>query len=344
MNQPSPFGFPGAGRPAPAFGAPAAAPAFGQQPPPAFGAPAQPQPPGFGQQPPPAAAPQRNFWVFVNGASVHMPEAQARQQAPTTPIMTEDQQGGWSTVAQLLGAPAAAPAQFQAPAPVQGSPFAPTAQSQPWNPAVNPAVAHHPGAPPGALQPQQSAYGAPANAAAAAPAGLFSGATNASASRSGTSMEEGDYIVRWCGAEYKQGQGNNVGKSWVIHDVEIVMSSHVPGDPVKGKCNQVGTHCSVFVTRNQSFDGNTKEIALALMPIDAQGQPRSDASFISEPELAQMLASPSPLEGVYCLIEARKKATRPTPQKPNGGEFTKISWWHCPAGADGMPNPAAVVR
>lgn len=157
-------------------------------------------------------------------------------------------------------------------------------------------------------------------------------------------MEEGDYIVRWCGAEYKPGAGNNLGKAWVIHDVEIIISSYLAGDPVRGKCNQVGTHCSVFVTRNQSFDGNTKEIALALMPRDAQGNQRTDASFISEQELGQMLLSPSPLEGTYCLIEARKKPTRATPQKPEGGEFTKISWWHCPTGQDGMPLTSGIVR
>jgi len=190
----------------------------------------------------------------------------------------------------------------------------------------------------------QSAYSAPGNAAAAIPEGLFSGASNASASRSGTSMEEGDYIVRYCGAEYKVGAGANVGKTWVIHDVEIVMSSFNAADPSRSKCNQIGSHCSIFVSRNQSFDSNSKEIALALMPVDPQGQPRTDASFISPQEIGQMLLNPSPLEGRYCLIEARKKPTRATQQKPNGGEFTKVSWWHCPTGPDGMPNHAAVVR
>lgn len=328
MNQPT-FGFPGNSAPRPApFGAP-----MGANPqPPAFGGAPAPQPQA------PVAAPQRSFWCFVNGASTLLPEAQARAQAPGTACMTEDQSSGWSTVGQLLPAQAppqqfAPPQQAQAPAPA--NPWAPTAATQPWNPAVNPAAAP---------AQHQSHFPAPANAAAAAPAGLFSGATNASASRSGTSMEEGDYIVRWCGAEFKQGAGNNLGKAWVIHDVEIVMSSYNPNDPNKSKCNQVGSHCSIFVTRNQSFDGNTKEIALALMPVDAQGQPRNDASFISEGELGQLIQPGSALEGRYCLLEARKKATRATAQKPEGGEFTKISWWHCPTGADGMPNAAGIVR
>ena len=372
MNQPFPSGFPSSfpgapGAPAaqfgqapapqqpafapqqPAFQQPAAAPYGAPAPGPQFGgAPAAPQPPAF-QAPAPQqpAAPRVAYWTIHNGAAVEVQEAQARTLPPTAPLCTQDlttgAYGQWATVGQLLGqaqqATPPAPQQpaFQAPPAQPG--FAPQQQQQaPYG--------QQPGfAPQQPQRPAGSAYPAPAGSVPAGiPQGLFSGAANATASRNGVSLEEGDYIARYLGAEFKQGQGTNINKAWVIHEVEIVQSSFNPQNPQTAKCNQVGSHVSIFVTRNQSFDGNMKEIALSLMPFDAQGQRRQDNSPIPEHEMGAMLQDPCPVGGRYVFLTARKKATRPKPGQTEPGEFTRISWKHMPTGADGQPDVAAFTR
>jgi hypothetical protein len=343
MNAPS-FGFPSPGH-VPAGPQAPAAPSFGQP----------PAPGGFAQPSAAPVAPEPTFWAYVNGAPVSITLTQARTLPPATPLMSADQSSGWKQAHEILPAAAPAPAPFQAPPqqafqpqqPAAPAPFQPQQSFQPQQPGAFQAPPQQ--AAPGVFQPQQpapfqapqqqrSAYPPPANTAAAAPHGLFSGAANASASRSGANLNDGDYVARYIGAEFKQGQGNNAMKQWVIHEVEIIKSSYDPANPASLQCTQVGQRVSIFVTKNVSFDGNMKEIALALMPLDANGQRRPDNAYISEQEFGAMLQDPCPLAGRMIYLEARKKKTKPTPQKPEGGEFTHIAWWHMPADAQGNPD------
>lgn len=292
--------------------------------PPAFQPPA-----GFApqlQSQPPVQA-QRNFWAFINGATTLVTEAQARTLAPDIMLMDEAQSLPWTAAGQVL-----ANAQPQVQQPAFQQPQQPAFQ-QPQQPAFQQPQVQQP-----AFQQPQQAATQPGWAATAAPAGLFNGVSNASVTRRGNNMNPGDYIARFIAAEYKEGQKG----SYVISEVEIVATSFVQGDPIKGNCNPIGQRVSVFVKRNQSFDGNIKEIMLALSPHNSDGTIRDESSAIPPGETAALLQQPCPFAGQYVYMEARDVDTKGAHGQPPG-KFTRISWWHCPKDAAGNPDTATMA-
>ncbi len=330
--------------------------------PPAFGAPAQAAPPAFA---PPAAAPQRNFYAVINGAAQLVPEAQARTLDPNTMMMDEAQTIPWTPGGQLFGAPAPAPVQpaFQAPPaqpafqpqqPAFQQPQQPAFQ-QPQQPAFQAPAPQQPAfqqpqpaqqgfyKPPGSQplqhivpsmqqpfqgqQPQQGGY-----PASVAPAGLFNGVANASVTRRGNNITGGDYLGRFVQAEYKEGQQG----TYVIIEVEIVASTHAENDPINGMSNPIGQRVTIFVKKNQNFDGNIKEIMLSLSPHNPDGSTRDDTSIIPQQETAALLTQPCPFAGQFVYLQAREVPTKV------GGKYTRVNWWHCPKDAQGNPDTATM--
>ncbi len=242
--------------------------------------PAPPAPPaGHAPQPPAPPAPPaqatRKFWCSINGASVIKTEAEARALPSTTQAMPEDQVGGWSTLAALLGAaPASTPAQTQPMGrPAFGQRTAPVQQQQPA---------------------QQGGRG------------MFAGVENAEVIRRGNNINPGDYICRVCQAEYKPGRT----KTFVIIELEVLKSTYEDGDPARAACNREGSRMTNFVLQNDSFASNVKEIVLAVSGFDAQGQPRDQHDTVTQAECEALVSPEQPFAGAIVYIEAREVPTR----------------------------------
>jgi hypothetical protein len=276
--------------------------------------PAMPSAPGLPSMTPPAptmpAAPEPQLWVALPGAAQPelKPVSACRALPPTTAAMTQDMSSGWSTLAALL-------------------PSTPAIPAAPAQPAA------------GISRGGFAAHAAPAGQAQASsvPRGAFAGVENASVTRRGEYINPGDYVARVCSAEYKNGRN---GKTFVIVELQIIESSYSATDPGKQHCNQVGSNASIFVHKNDNFASNIKEIILAVSGFDAQGKPRDENEMVTQAECEALVSPEQPFAGALVYIEAREVDTRPTPSNPNGGKFTRTSWWPCPKQADGSPDLA----
>lgn len=236
--------------------------------------PAAPAPPVTQAAPMPPAVPvaARSFWVAVNGQSVLKPEAECLQLPPATPAMTQDQSSGWSTIAALMGTPAAAPAGTR-------SAFA---------------------------RPGAAAAAVTAPVAGGMPKGLFAGVENAEITRKGNNMNEGDYVAKICSAEYKPGRSAN----FVIIEAEIITSSYDANDPAKQSCNREGSRATIFIKQNDSFAGNIKEIMLAVSGFGPDGKSRDVHDTVTQDECASLVAKEQPFTGAMVYLEARNIKTK----------------------------------
>ncbi len=265
--------------------------------------PAPPAPPMAAPAPPapPAAAPSaRNFWCSINGAVVLKTEAETRALAPSTAAMAEDQAalGVWSTLAVLCPAPAGA-------SPAAAAPQSRAAFGQRAAPAQAPV--------------QQQGM----------PKGIFAGVENAEVIRRGNNINPGDYICKLCSSEFKQGRQKNM----VITELEVIKSSYEAAKAETHGCNREGSRMTNFVSQNDSFVSNIKEIILAASGFDAvTGKARDPEDTVTQAECEALVSPEQPYAGALVYIEAREVDTRA------GGKFTRVSWWPCPLQADGSPD------
>lgn len=243
----------------------------------------------------------------VNGQPVEKTEAECRTMPPTTPAMTHDYSSGWLTLAALLGPPpAAAPA---APPPAAGTRAAF-------------------GGRPAASAPPPQAPGTPNRN------DPFAGIEGAQTFRRGNNMNPGTYIARVSSAEFKHGRQ----KDMVIIEVEILTSSYDVNDPTTHQCNKEGSRATVFVSMNDNFLSNMKEIILAVSGFDAQGQPRPENDTVTKAETDAFVSADQPFAGALVYLEARLIKTKAQT------DFTRISWWPCPQHPDGSPDVDKLFR
>lgn len=296
------------------WGRPAAAPGV-----PGFGAvPGGPAVPGAAPVIPQQAVPEPKFWAAINGqAQPIVGVGGLRALPPNTHVSTEANPNAWMPVEQMLATlgPAALPQQA---APMQQVPTM-RAVGQP---------------------PQQQAVGpAGGGGSDAVPRGLFSGIETAQVFSRGNNAEEGDYVIRVDECIYKQMRS---GKSGIIIEATVLVSSFDANDPTKQKCNREGSKVSLFIMKNDNFASNVKEVLLALCGFDANGQARPDDSPVSQDEAAAMVSQQQPFAGVCAYIEARVIMTKGA----NGAAphpFTRVSWKPCPIDASGNPNLPALA-
>jgi hypothetical protein len=228
-------------------------------------------------------------------------------QYPAAAAMAEDQSGGWKKVSDFL--PAATPQQP-----------APPAFQQPAFPAFQ--------------QTASPAFQQPAAQNGVLPRGLFAGVANAQITRRGQYFNAGDYICRLTEATYKSGRSSNM----VILELEIVESSYDDKDPARSKCNQPQSQGSVFIKQNDSFNGNMKEILIAVSGFDAAGNCRPDTDTVGPEECEALVSAEQPYKGALVYIEAREIITK------ENRPFTRISWWPCPKLQDGKPDTDKLMR
>ncbi len=284
--------------------------------------PAQMQPPAM--MPPQQAAPEMKVHVSQNGQpAVLMPLSHARQLPPNAMAISEDQSSGWLQLGEFLAkfSPAAAP------------PMQPPAQMQQ---AAQPTGRGAFGAPATPQNPQQSAP----PMQSVVPRGMFAAVGNAQVTRQGSYINSGDYICKVIESQFKSPNNGGGGFQGVIVELEVLQSSYDPNDPAKQKCNQIGSRMSAFVKQNQSFAGNMKEIMLAVSGMGPDGKPRPEDSYVTEDECMAFVGPTQPYAGVLVYLEARDKPL----QNQQGQLFTKVSWWPCPAKADGSPDEEKLFR
>jgi len=251
------------------------------------------QPPVPQMVPAVAAAAYPDLWVSHNGGVVQMAHAQYAALPPETSAMPLDQLSGWKTLAVL--APAAA------------------------------APAHVPPAAGGFAGRSAPTTAAPASGV---PRGAFAGVEGAEVTRKGNNINEGDYVVRICSAEYKTART----ATFVIIEVEIIDSSYSETDPAKQGCNREGSRATIFIKKNDSFANNIKEVLLAISGFDAQGDARDVHDQVSQAECEALVSAEQPYTGVLVYLEARGVITK------QNQPFTRVSWWPCPALPDGKPD------
>jgi hypothetical protein len=272
-------------------GAPASAPAPAYAPPAA--APGMPGMPSAPPAPPPQiAAPNLpDLWVPVNGQPTQLRPDQWLTMPPSSPAFNVNGVGGWQTIAAFLPAAAAAP--------------------------LTRAAFQAPAAP--AALPQQAA-GAP-------DASLFAGMESAQISRRGSFITEGDYILRLSSCEYKLLRKS--GKYSGVFEFVIVVSSYNAADPRTHKALTEGTGTTVFIQKNDSFNGNMKEMILALSGFDKAGQPRPETDVVTPAEVAATFGTSQPFAGAEIYCEARDRLTK------ENKEFTNMNYWPMPKTPDG---------
>jgi hypothetical protein len=272
--------------------APATAPAPSFQPPAA--APGMPSAPPMA--PPVIQAPALpDLWVPVNGQPAQLKPDQWLTMPPQTPAHRVDGIGGWQTIAKFLPAAAAAPS-----APLDRAAFQ---------------------APPQAGQlPQQAATGGP-------DASLFAGMESAQISRRGSFITEGDYILRLSSSEWKLLRKS--GKYSGVFEFVVAVSSYNAADPRTHKALTEGTGTTVFIQKNDSFNGNMKEMILALSGFDKAGQPRPETDVVTPAEVAATFGPGQPFAGAEIYCEARDRKTK------EDKDFTNMNYWPIPKTADG---------
>ena len=288
--------------PFPTSGA-APAPAFA--PPAAPGMPPQaPAAPAF-QPPAPPAVQQPalpNLWCVINGAAVMQTPAQYLLLPPTTQAHHENGTGGWKPLSAFLPAAAAAPldrAAFQAPA----------------GPAHLPQQAAAPGTP---------------------DASLFAGMETAQISRRGSFITQGDYILKLNSAEMKTLRAS--GKLSAIFETTVIVSSYNKDNPATHAATTEGSGVTIFIQKNESFNGNMKELYLALCGFDKNNQPRPETDVITGAEIAQVFSPNQPFAGVHFYCEARQRLTQANK------EFTNMNYWPMPVKADGTWDMDRLIR
>lgn len=291
--------FPSSTRPAAAAPAFAAAPAMA----------AAPVMPGAMPSMPPATPPVMaapaptgpNLWVGVNGTPQLLAYAQYSTLSPSSMAMAENQIGGWKTLADFM------PAAPTAGAPLGRAAFAP--------------------APTPIQLPAQGQAQSSANASA------FAGIESATVSRRGDFVKDGNYVLRLSAAEMRDLRS---GKKAVILETLVIVSSYDPANPAHAECHKEGDSVTIFINKNDSFNGNIKELMIALSGLNAQGQPRPDNDVVTAAEAVSLVSPQQPFAGVLFYIEAR---TRPMKTDPNKS-FTNINYWPMPLAADGSPDLA----
>lgn len=271
--------------------------------------PVAPPAPAGPPTPAPAPASALKLWVSLNGASVLKTEAECRVLPATTPAMSENQTSGWLTIAAFL--PASTPAAQVPVSPPAGG----RASFGSRAPAVAPPIA------------------APTHVGGV-PATLFSGVEGAEVFRKGNNVESGNYIAKLCSAEYKTGRT----ASYVILEVEILVSTYSPDAPDTINCNREGSRATIFVKQNDSFASNIKEAILALSGFNEANQPRPEDDVVNQDECNALIDARQAFKGAIVYLEAREITTK------KGTPFTRICWWPCPLAADGTPDQERLHR
>jgi hypothetical protein len=267
---------------------------------------APPQPPAYQQPAPPAAPPQPpaaaapplpKLWVVVNGQPVLQEPAQYMNLPPATQVHREDGIGGWQPLSKILPA---------APAPAAAPPLNRTAYAPPAGPTQLP----------------QPVGGAPDPS-------LFAGMESAQISRRGAFLTAGDYILKLSSAEFKNLRKGGMAAicEWIV-----MVSSYRQDNPTTHGCITEGSGVTTFIKKNDSFNGNMKELILALSGFDKSGQPRPETDQVTAQEVSRMLSPEQPFTGQCIYVEARDRELKDKP----GQFYTNLNYWPMPMKPDGV--------
>lgn len=202
----------------------------------------------------------------------------------------------------------------------------PEDQSRPWAPKESYAT-------PAPAQAAPAGFGgrtAAANPAApGVPRGAFAGVENAQVYQRNANITPGDYVVEITEALYKNLRS---GKNSVIIEGRVLVSSYNAANPNTLGCNKEGSDISVFVTQNDSFASNMKEIILALSGFDAAGNPRPLDDVVTSTECEALVAPEQAYTGRKVFLQAREITTKA------GNPYTRVQWHPCPIDGQGKPD------
>jgi hypothetical protein len=199
--------------------------------------------------------------------------------------------------------------------------------------AAKPAAAlpGRPAAPPGAARPATPPGAARPAAAAAGPArgrSPFAAVGVASIIRRNDYINPGCYALRIVQVKYITGRNGD----HVVVEADVITSSYEDAKPETHGCNREGSRLSAFIKKNDNFDGNMKELMIALIGYDANGACRADDDLVTQEECEAAISDAQPYAGAVVYAEAKQITTKA------GNPYTRVNWWPIKMLADGTPD------